>query len=134
MSVPTRFRGLMPDKGDGKQLVITLGMTGQCLWTYPQEEWKDLENQIKQTKSSLQKDAFVRNFIGNAHECTIDKMGRVLIPAVLREKAGLKKQVVIVGALQKFEIWDHEIFISLEESEDSLAQAQQFYESEEIRI
>ncbi|MBW2621488.1 MAG: division/cell wall cluster transcriptional repressor MraZ [Deltaproteobacteria bacterium] len=134
MSVPTRFRGLMPDEGDGKQLVVTLGMTGQCLWAYPQEEWKEIENQITQTKSSLQKDAFVRNFIGSAHECTIDKMGRVLIPAVLREKAGLKKQVVIVGALQKFEIWDQGVFKGLEESEDSFAQAQRFYESEEIRI
>jgi MraZ protein len=134
MSVPTRFRGLMPDQGDGRQLVITLGITGQCLWAYPQEEWKEIENQITQTKSSLQKDAFVRNFIGNAHECTIDKMGRVLIPLVLREKASLKKQVVIVGALGKFEIWDKDVFKGLEESEDSFTQAQEFYESEEIRV
>jgi len=134
MSVPTRFRGLMPDQGDGRQLVITLGITGQCLWAYPQEEWKEIENQITHTKSSLQKDAFVRNFIGNAHECTIDKMGRVLIPLVLREKAFLKKQVVIVGALGKFEIWDKDVFKGLEESEDSFTQAQEFYESEEIRV
>ncbi len=134
MSVPTRFRGLMPDQGDGRQLVITLGITGQCLWAYPQEEWKEIENQITQTKSSLQRDAFVRNFIGNAHECTIDKMGRVLIPLVLREKASLKKQVVIVGALKKFEIWDKDVFKGLEESEDSFTQAQEFYESEEIRV
>ena len=134
MSVPTRFRGLMPDKGDGRQLIITLGMTGDCLWAYPQDEWKDIEAQIKQTKSSLQKDAFVRNFIGNAHDCAIDKMGRVLIPAVLREKAALEKQVVIVGALQKFEIWDQDVFKGLEESKDSLALAQDFYNSEEIRI
>ncbi len=134
MSVPTRFRGLMPDQGDGRQLIITLGITGQCLWAYPQEEWKEIENQITQTKSSLQRDAFVRNFIGNAHECTIDKMGRVLIPLVLREKASLEKQVVIVGALKKFEIWDKDVFKGLEESEDSFTQAQEFYESEEIRV
>lgn len=134
MSVPTRFRGLMPDQGDGRQLIITLGITGQCLWAYPQEEWKEIENQITQTKSSLQRDAFVRNFIGNAHECTIDKMGRVLIPLVLREKASLTKQVVIVGALKKFEIWDKDVFKGLEESEDSFTQAQEFYESEEIRV
>lgn len=134
MSVPTRFRGLMPDQGDGRQLIITLGITGQCLWAYPQEEWKEIENQITQTKSSLQRDAFVRNFIGNAHECTIDKMGRVLIPLVLREKASLTKQVVIVGALKKFEIWDKDVFTGLEESEDSFTQAQEFYESEEIRV
>ncbi len=79
-------------------------------------------------------DAFVRNFIGNAHECTIDKMGRVLIPLILREKASLKKQVVIVGALKKFEIWDKDVFKDLEESEDSFSQAQEFYESEEIRV
>ncbi len=134
MSVPTRFRGLMPDQGDGRQLVITLGITGQCLWAYPQEEWKEIENQITQTRSSLQKDSFVRNFIGNAHECMIDKMGRVLIPLVLRGKASLKKQVVIVGALKKFEIWDKDVFKGLEEGEDSFTQAQEFYESEEIRV
>ncbi len=134
MSVPTRFRGLMPDQGDGRELIITLGITGQCLWAYPQEEWKEIENQITQTKSSLQRDAFIRNFIGNAHECTIDKMGRVLIPLVLREKASLEKQVVIVGALKKFEIWDKDVFKGLEESEDSFTKAQEFYESEEIRV
>ncbi len=134
MSVPTRFRGLMPDQGDGRELIITLGITGQCLWAYPQEEWKVIENQITQTKSSLQRDAFIRNFIGNAHECTLDKMGRVLIPLVLREKASLEKQVVIVGALKKFEIWDKDVFKGLEESEDSFTKAQEFYESEEIRV
>jgi DNA-binding transcriptional regulator/RsmH inhibitor MraZ len=42
--------------------------------------------------------------------------------------------VVIVGALGKFEIWDKDVFKDLEESEDSFTQAQEFYESEEIRV
>ncbi|MBW2060170.1 MAG: division/cell wall cluster transcriptional repressor MraZ [Deltaproteobacteria bacterium] len=134
MSVPTRFRDLIPDDGHGKQLVITWGMTGECLWAYPQEDWEEIEEQIRRTKSSPQKDAFVRNFIGNAHECTLDKMGRILIPPTLREKAGLKKHIVAVGALQKFEIWDQERYKAFEQGEVPQTLAQEFYESEEIRI
>ncbi len=47
-----------------------------------------------------------RRVIASALECEIDKQGRVLIPASHREDAGIQSEVVIVGQLDKMEIWD----------------------------
>jgi MraZ protein len=51
---------------------------------------------------------FRRIFIGGAHECLLDKQGRILIPPSLRQQAGLAKEVVLVGVLDHFEVWAKE--------------------------
>jgi MraZ protein len=53
---------------------------------------------------------FRRIFIGGAHECGCDKQDRILIPPVLRQYAGLAKEIVLVGVLDHFEIWSRENF------------------------
>jgi MraZ protein len=50
---------------------------------------------------------YIRYFISGAQECPL-KQGRITIPPDLRETAGLKKEVVLVGMINKFEIWDRE--------------------------
>lgn len=134
LSVPTRFRDLVPDNGDGKQLIITAGMTGDCLWAYPLDTWQEVEKQILETKSSPAKDAFVRKFFGQAQECVVDKIGRVIIPPVLREVAGLKKEIFFLGAIQKFEIWSKDRFVAASKAEDSQRLVEDFYKNEEIWI
>jgi len=132
--VPTRFRDTIPETNGQKQLVITWGMDGSCLWAYPFKEWEIIEREIEQRPSNPGKEAFVREFIGNAHDLMMDRLGRVLIPPVLREMAGINKQVVLVGALKKFEIWDQDRYAKTQESQDSRAMAQDYYQSEDIRI
>jgi MraZ protein len=51
---------------------------------------------------------FRRVFIGSASKCTCDKQDRILIPSPLRNYAGLDKDIVLVGALECFEIWSRE--------------------------
>ena len=53
---------------------------------------------------------FTRFFLAGAAECELDKQGRILLPAVLREFAGLEKDVVLVGSASKIEIWSKERF------------------------
>ncbi len=88
------------------EFVVTKGMDG-CLSVYPIEEWKKLEENFGEA-TLTGKDArkFVRFVFSNASLVEIDKQGRFLLPANLREYAGLKKDVVLVGVLNRIEIWD----------------------------
>ncbi len=99
--MPAKFRDKL---GDG--IWITKGLDG-CLFAYPNDEWERIENKYREVPR-MTKDArrFSRNFFGSASPCDIDKQGRTLIPANLREYAGLEKEVVLVGVLNRIEIWN----------------------------
>src|SRR5699024_8541051 len=103
--VPSKFRG-----GLGDQFVITKGLD-TCLFVYPKDEWKILENKLK-TLPLTNKDAraFVRFFFSGACECSLDKQGRVLIPANLREHSKLEKDAIIIGVATRLEIWSKELW------------------------
>ena len=99
--MPAKFREQL-----GDQFVVTKGLDG-CLFVYPMSEWQDIEERfrkIPQTTRDARK--FARFFFSGAAACEADKQGRVLIPAPLREHADLKKDVILVGVVNKIEIWD----------------------------
>lgn len=98
--VPAKFRELL-----GEDFVVTKGLDG-CLFAYPGEEWKALEEKLR-TLPLTNKNArkLSRFFLAGAAGCEVDKQGRILIPAVLREFAQLEKDVVLVGVLNRVEIW-----------------------------
>ena len=62
----------------------------------------------QQPQQSPEMRAYLRVAVASAKDCPVDKAGRTLVPPELREFAGLHKDVVIVGALTKFEIWNRE--------------------------
>ena len=101
--MPSKFREIL-----GDMFVVTKGLDG-CLFVYPNEEWKNIENKFREIPLTT-KDArkFSRFFFAGAADCEVDKQGRVLIPSVLREFAGLNKEVVLVGVLNRIEIWSKE--------------------------
>ena len=98
--VPARLR-----EGLGNKFVITKGLDG-CLYAYPLEGWKILEQKLK-TLPLTNKDAraFVRFFFSGACEIELDKQGRGLIPQNLKEYAGIEKDIVSIGVLNRVEIW-----------------------------
>jgi MraZ protein len=101
--VPAKFRESL-----GEKFVATKGMDN-CLFVYPMEEWKILEQKLKAlpfTKADAR--AFVRFFFSGATECELDKQGRILIPANLRDYASLDKDVVVIGVSSRVEIWSKE--------------------------
>lgn len=110
-TVDTKGRLIVPAKfrdGLGDAFVITKGLDN-CLFAYPMEEWKDLESKLRAlpfTKSDAR--AFMRFFFSGASECEIDKQGRILIPANLREYGKLDKDVVVIGVSSRVEIWSKE--------------------------
>ncbi len=99
--VPSKFREIL-----GDDFVITKGLDG-CLFLYPVNEWKIFEQKLR-TLPLTNKNArtFTRFFLGSAVDGTLDKQGRVLISSALRSFAGLDKEVVLVGVLERVEIWD----------------------------
>ena len=103
--VPSRFRESL-----GDIFVVTKGLDG-CLFVYDNEEWNAFEEKLKSLPLT-NKDArtFVRFFLAGAAEVEVDKQGRILVPGVLREFAGLKKDVVLIGVGSRIEIWDRERF------------------------
>ena len=101
--IPSKFREEL-----GETFVVTKGLDG-CLFVFFDEEWKAFEIKLKSlpltNKNARQ---FARFFVAGATPCELDKQGRILLPATLREFAGLEKDVVLTGMLNRIEIWSKE--------------------------
>lgn len=92
----------------GEKFIITKGLDG-CLFGFSKQEWENFEEKLK-TLPLTNKNArdFVRFFLSGAIVEELDKQGRFLIPANLKEYANLDKEVVITGVGTRIEIWDKE--------------------------
>ncbi|PRR82920.1 division/cell wall cluster transcriptional repressor MraZ [Clostridium vincentii] len=100
----------------GNNFVMTKGLDG-CLYAYPLEEWKNLQEKLKMLPlSNKDARAFVRFFFAGACEVEMDKQGRGLIPQNLREYAGIEKEIVSIGVLTRVEIWSKEKWKNYNES------------------
>ena len=99
--VPSKFREQL-----GDEFVVTKGLDG-CLFVYSKSEWENIEKKFRNVPLTT-KDArkFARFFFAGAASCEVDKQGRILLPVVLREYAGIEKDVVSVGVFNRVEIWD----------------------------
>ncbi|MBW2039306.1 MAG: division/cell wall cluster transcriptional repressor MraZ [Deltaproteobacteria bacterium] len=104
-SVPAKLREVLKREYGSDQLIITI--FDSCLVAYPIEEWQVFEEKMKDL-SLLKKEVkfFLRYFYSGAIECAIDDHGRILIPSQFRDHAHLKKEIVFVGVMRGFEIWD----------------------------
>ncbi len=87
---------------------ITQSTSEECLHLYTEEEWEKVAEKVNQLPTATDRNAaaFVRLFFGKATSVTVDKQGRVPISKRLLEFAGLSKDVVLVGANTRLEIWD----------------------------
>lgn len=99
--VPSKYRDEL-----GKEFVVTKGSEG-CLFVYPMKEWEKIEKQVKEMAlNGKEGRKFIRMFFSSAALLELDKQGRVLIPALLKEHAGLDKEVCLIGSVSHIEIWD----------------------------
>lgn len=104
LSVPAKFRETLESAFLGPLFVTVLD---GCLVAYPAKEWEALEaklNSMPQFDEAIQR--FRRVFYASAQECSLDKAGRILVPPILRERAGIGREVILAGMGRKFEIWD----------------------------
>ena len=98
--VPAKFREQL-----GEAFVITNGNDG-CLNIYTNEDWETFLEKLSLLPNNRDKREIVRVFVSKANTVEVDKQGRILVPPALRVKAGLEKDVVLAGAIDKVEVWD----------------------------
>ena len=101
--IPSKFRELL-----GEEFVLTKGLDG-CLSIYPMDEWEAFETKLRALPlTNKNARTFSRFFVAGATTCELDKQGRILVPQTLREFAGLDKDVVLTGNLNRIEVWSKE--------------------------
>ncbi|MBR5756541.1 MAG: division/cell wall cluster transcriptional repressor MraZ [Firmicutes bacterium] len=118
MIVPSKLRDDL-----GYKCIITKGLD-DCLIIYPMQTWAKQEEALAELPNTDPvARAFRRYLYQNASECEVDKQGRVLLPAVLREKAKIEKDLITIGVVDRIEIWAKEVYETSENgaklSEDS---------------
>ncbi len=121
LAIPARFR-----KEIGDKVVVTRGLD-QCLFVYNLEEWqKEVEKLSSLLTGTADKRNFARLLLSGATDIELDALGRILIPDYLKNFAGLKEKVVIVGVYKRLEIWNEENWENykerVEKQTDSLAE------------
>jgi MraZ protein len=91
------------------QLVCTIDIQQPCLLLYPLPEWEEIEQKLSRLSSmNPHERRLQRLLLGYAMEGDMDKSGRFLLSAPLRQHANLSKDIMLVGQLNKFEIWSAE--------------------------
>ncbi len=104
--VPAVFRRGLRSEGPGSSPSLVVTRLDECLAAYPAHEWRSVTDQLRQLPVfSKQVKALSRVLASHAADCEIDSQGRILIPGPLRRAAGLENEVVVVGVLERFEIW-----------------------------
>ncbi|VAW55489.1 Cell division protein MraZ [hydrothermal vent metagenome] len=122
MAMPARYRERLLESCGGR-LVVTVDRD-HCLLVYPLPEWEIIEEKLNALPSlNKQSRLLQRLLIGHATELDMDGQGRILLPAMLRDFAGLKKKTVLIGQGKKFEIWDEETWNESQEEWVAAVQA-----------
>jgi MraZ protein len=98
--LPAKFRDELAEG-----LVLTRGQE-RCLYVFSAEEFGRVHDQMRQAPlSSRQARDYIRVFLSGASDEVPDKQGRITIPPALRQYAGLDREVVVIGAGTRAEIW-----------------------------
>ena len=121
ISIPAKLRKhMVPDAND--TIIMTKGLS-KCIDLYPLNEWQVIEDRLMKL-NQFQPDElrFIRMFVQYATEDKMDSQSRILIPQLLIDYAEIEKEVLIIGALRKIEVWNPKIY------EDYLSQSPLTYE------
>jgi MraZ protein len=105
MVMPTKYRERLLERSAGR-LVVTIDRD-QCLLLYPLPDWEEIERKLMRLPTlNVQARRLQRLMVGHATDLELDGHGRVLLPAELRNFAGLVRDGVLLGQGNRFELWD----------------------------
>ncbi len=100
LAIPARFRDELADG-----LVLTRGFD-RCIALYPIKAWETLAGRINELSiADVDVRQFRRMVFSEAIDAQLDSQGRILVPAPLREFAGIEREVVVIGVHSSIEIW-----------------------------
>ncbi len=124
VSLPSRFRSVA-----GEKLVVAKGLE-ECLYVYPKETYREFVDQLLEGSDFDPKQRRIRRFFTtNAVETDVDSAGRITLPQVMRDHAGLVREVAVVGNGNRVELWDsarwaaynHEATANIEDDAEALS-------------
>ena len=102
----------------GGQLIVTIDAVDPCLCVYPLPEWELIEAKLRDLPSLREETRRLqRLLIGNAVDIELDGSGRFLVPPRLRAHAGLDKHAMLVGQLNKFQLWNEDAWNALADAD-----------------
>ena len=108
INIPAKFRQSL-SKDNNNIFVATRGQD-PCIWIYPMKEWKKIEDELRKLSSiSGVHRTFIRQIARSATPSTCDKQGRIIISPSLLSYAELNKEALILGMINKIEIWNPDI-------------------------
>jgi len=108
LSIPARFRETLRRRRE-RELVLVDLLFDTCIAAYPIKAWQQIEHNLLSRGNSDKKfREYARLISAHAVESPVDAQGRILIPPQLRDKADLRRDVVIIGVLDKIEVWSKE--------------------------
>ena len=117
IAIPSAFRRKVEDSGD----TFVLTFFDDAIAGYPRGTWLSLEKQVLAMPAFSKKArALSRVLASRAHESRLDTQGRILIPPALRRLAGLDRDVVVIGAMDRFEVWPREKWSSFASDAEAL--------------
>jgi len=133
LAIPSRFRERLLGIAAGC-LVQTLNPLDRSLWLYPLPEWELIENKLADLSDFDKQSRRTKQMMrGYATDCQLDTQGRILVPSELRDYAQLKRQAVILGQGNKFEIWNKSHWEKQRDSWLELAGEEQSEPSEALK-
>jgi MraZ protein len=105
MALPARYRDRIQERSQGR-LVVTVDRD-QCLLLYPTPDWEQIEAKLMSLPTlHPQARQLQRLMVGHATDLELESHGRILLPAKLREFAGLARDALVIGQGNRFELWD----------------------------
>lgn len=133
IAIPTRYRPEIMAENQGR-MVCTADINQPCLLLYPLTEWEKVEQMLCGLSSfdPLQR-RIQRVMLGYATECELDASGRILLSNPLRQHAKLEKNIMLVGQLNKFEIWSEAEWQAQIEEDIAIGSGEEFAKSEALK-
>lgn len=117
LAMPSRYRDELLERCAG-QLIVTIDAVDPCLCLYPMSEWEIIESKLRELASFREENRRLqRLLIGNAVDVELDNSGRILVPPRLRGYAKLEKRAMLVGQLNKFQLWDEDAWNAVAEAD-----------------
>jgi len=111
LKVPTDFRRFLEERY-GPDLFVT-SVDGGSAFVYPLPVWEEIEARLQAMPSTdPKKNAFLERVSYFGQQLRLDAQGRIVIPQILRERAGMSGDVVVSGHLDHLVIWNHERFLT----------------------
>lgn len=109
INIPAKLRKYVSAEANDT-FVITRGFE-QCLFVYPLDEWNRVEQSIRELSTSHPKERFfTRTLLRHATESQLDGQARITVPKELLQFAGIESAVLILGVLERIELWNPNVY------------------------